>query len=194
MQHISEECSLSYQVLHIGKKPVNCSLKCKPFDVAVSCCETDREHWTGEILERLETIHKKKVFSIHRDFEIFAGRSLYDLYLQLYRESQCFIFHITKFFLEDVECIQLQLELLLTFIQEKEISVNLVLIIHGDRCDLSFKVTKGLSGADIHDWVMSTDNEKRVKGIIDWLSDTKRLPKFTNDMDSSDGHVYTVLL
>ena len=160
---------LSPALKYILEGQTSCQLKHKDYDVAILCCENDRDVWMTDILDRLETTYNKSVFFIHRDFEYLAGNSEIDLYLRMYKEADCFILHITKSFLEDNGCLQLQLEFLLVQIKEKQISSRKVLIIHGDYCEFPSKIFRTLPDVTIHDWVQTKDNERRIKNINDWL-------------------------
>ena len=167
----------------------------KRFDVAILCCEQDRGIWMDGILDSLERTYKATVFFSHRDFEHLGGNSEYDLYLRMYQETECFILHVTKSFLDDNTCLQLQLEFLLVHIKEKQTSSRKVMIIHDNFCELPPKVLYSLPSATMHNWAVTTEVGQRIKGIVDWLLVAKQqhVSEIEDDV-GRNGHVYTMLL
>ena len=165
----------------------------KSYKIAVLCCESDRAVWMNFILENLEKTHNKSVFFVHRDFEDLAGRSKYDLYLQMYDMVECLVLHITKYFLEDEDCLQFQFELLLAHIKEKKTSVTKVLVIHGDNYVLPDKLILSLPDVEIHDWVLTKNDDQRAKDILKWL-DMAKLETKSSQAERSSGQVNVMLL
>ena len=86
---------------YILKRKIHCQLKRKTYDVAILCCEEDHEMWMDGILDSLENTFHATVFFVSRDFEHLGGNSECDLYLRMYQETECFILHVTKSFLDN---------------------------------------------------------------------------------------------
>ena len=121
----------------------------------------------------MEDLYKKTVFFVHRDFEKLAGRSLFDLYINLCQETKYFILHITKSYLEDEDC-QLQIELLLSFIKENKVSGHRILIIHGDKCELPEKLILASTDLNMQDWIQIKNDNEKTENIIGWLEKMKK--------------------
>ena len=84
------------------------------------------------------------------------------------------VIYVTNSFVADDECVSIQLEATLANVRECVRCAHKVLMIHGDGCYVPNQVRFLMPSVEVHDWLLYTDEAKRIKKLKEWLALSRR--------------------
>jgi hypothetical protein len=164
------------------------TLKCNTsYSCYIVCSDNDKEFVFSSLVVPLRKENLTTGFVYEECHLNKSGKSDFEIQKDIIKQCEHLVFFLTSSYLEEEAFVRIKLDTVLQCIQMKIIPANRVLIIIADNSDVPDRIRYNLPEAVIHDWMTTTDPQKRLRRVFEWIK-TRKTTKF--DIDIAVSTVY----